>query len=286
MWPLSRAQFRGRSDTRDTHRMLDDLARFNRERWEDLARANIQYSRPALGLDPETARAMVDPEGVMGEVPGCDVLCLASGGGQQSAAFGLLGASVTVLDLCPTQLARDRQAAAHYGLNTRTLEGDMRDLSVFAAGSFDLVYHAHSINFVPDARQVFREVARVLRPEGLYRFSCHNPFVHTVWETSWDGEGYRLSDAYRDGEVTDDPYWDVDDGAGTTRRVLGPREFRHTLSTLVNGLVEAGMAVRGVWEDTGKDATAAPGTWQHLKMIAPAWLTFWAVGGARPIVSV
>jgi len=37
------------------------------------------------------------------------VLCLASGGEQQSAIFGLLGADVTVLDLCAQQLAGDRQ---------------------------------------------------------------------------------------------------------------------------------------------------------------------------------
>ena len=263
----------------EAQQMLDDLARFNRERWEELAQANVEYSRPALGLDLAKAKEMVDPEGMTQDVSDRDVLCLAGGGGQQSAAFGLLGANVTVLDLCPTQLARDREAAAHYGLKVRTLEGDMRDLSVFPPRSFDIVYHAHSINFVPDARRVFREVAGVLRPGGLYRFSCHNPFVHTVWETSWDGEGYRLSDVYRDGEVTEDPYWDVDDGAGTSRRILGPREFRHNMNTLVNGLVESGLTVLGVWEDTGEDAAAAPGTWDHLKSIAPAWLTFWAVRG-------
>ena len=94
---------------------MDDLARYNRERWEALAQANIGYSRPILDLDPRSAREVLDPYGIMGDVRGRDILCLAGGGGQQSAAFGLLGARVTVYDLSDTQLARDQEAAAHYG---------------------------------------------------------------------------------------------------------------------------------------------------------------------------
>ena len=71
--------------------MIDEVAKFNRERWEALVKANVRYSRPALNLDAQSARDLVDPEGMMGQCRGRDVLCLAGGGGQQSAAFGLLG---------------------------------------------------------------------------------------------------------------------------------------------------------------------------------------------------
>src|SRR3712207_564706 len=128
---------------------MDDLAHYNRERWEDLAAAHVVFSRPWLQLTPATARALVDPVGLLGDVTGKDVLCLASGGGQQSAAFALLGANVTVVDLAPTQLQRDQEAAAHYGLTIRTLQADMRDLSALESSSFDVVWHAYSINFIP-----------------------------------------------------------------------------------------------------------------------------------------
>src|SRR5688572_29413116 len=115
---------------------MDELARFNKERWEALAEADISFSRPALDLDEAAARGLLDPHGVMGGVAGKDVLCLASGGGRQSAAFGLLGARVTVYDLSETQLSRDAEAAAHYGLRIDAIQGDMRDLARFAADSF------------------------------------------------------------------------------------------------------------------------------------------------------
>ncbi len=256
--------------------MLDEIARHNKERWEQLAQANIAYSRPALDLDETSARAMVDPEDMMGDAAVKDVLCLAGGGGQQSAAFALLGACVTVLDLSETQLERDRQAASHYGTDVRTIQGDMRDMTSLQDSTFDLVWHAHSLNFVPDARQVYREVARVLRPGGLYRLECTNPFIHGTWEKSWDGNGYPLHYPYLDGaEVVDqDPYWDVDDGAGNVRRVIGPHEFRHALSTLVNGLIACGFVLLGLWEDAKGDPDAAPGTWRHFKTVAPPWLSF------------
>ena len=129
---------------------FDDVAQYNQERWEDLAAHGLEYTRPILDLDAESALAMVDPQGVAGDLSGKDVLCLAGAGGQQSAAFGILGAKVTVLDITETQLERDRDAAAHYGIDVRTVQGDMRDLSAFEDGSFDLVHQAHSINFIPD----------------------------------------------------------------------------------------------------------------------------------------
>ena len=161
---------------------MDKISRFNRERWNALAAANIQYSRPLLALTPAEARVRLDPYGVMAPVAGKDVLCLASGGGQQSIAFALLGARTTVFDLSDAQLARDRQAAENHQVEITIEEGDMRDLSRFAANSFDLVWHAYSINFLPDPRPVLAEVARVLRPGGQYRVQWQNPFLAGVDE--------------------------------------------------------------------------------------------------------
>jgi len=262
---------------------MDDVARYNQQRWEELAQANVQYSRPALDLDADSARAMVDPEGVMADVAGRDVLCLAGGGGQQSAAFALLGANVTVLDLTPTQLDRDREAAAHYGTDVRTVQGDMRDLSCFDDAAFELVWQAHSLNFVPDARTVFGEVARVLRPGGQYRLHCVNPFIHSALDPQWNGSGYPLTQPFVDGARIEypDTQWDVDDGAGNVRRIEGPQEFRHALSTLINGLIERGLTILGCWETADGDTSAEPGSWAHFKAFAPPWLTIWAKAHAQ-----
>ena len=255
---------------------MDDVARYNQERWNELAESNILYSRPYLDLDRQSARAVLDPYGVMGEIDGKDVLCLASGGGQQSAACAVLGARVTVIDLSPIQLQRDRDAAQHYNLPITAVLGDMRDLTRFGPAAFDVVWHAYSINFVPDPRPVFAAVADALRPGGLYRMMCANPFVAGLSEEDWNGAGYSLSQPYVDGAELLFEHWDIDGVDGTTKQIKAPREFRHSLSTLVNGLAEHGFVILGVWEELSNDSEAAPGTWEHFKSIAPPWLTFWA----------
>jgi SAM-dependent methyltransferase len=255
---------------------MDELTAFNKARWEALAAANVEYSRPLLALDAESARREVDPFGVMDAVAGRDVLCLASGGGQQSAAFALLGAQVTVLDFSETQLERDRQALAHYGRSARLIQGDMRDLSVFADAAFDLVWHAFSINFVPDPTPVFAEVARVLRPGGQYRVQWHNPFVAAVDDRSWDGQGYRVGAVYADAEIRlDDMRWDIQAEDGSVQRVEGPREFNHTLSKVINGLIQRRFTIQGIWEAPNGDPTAEPGSWPHFVAVMPPWLTLW-----------
>ena len=260
--------------------MVDEISRYNMGRWNELAEAGIQYTIPYLDLDESSARELVDPDGVIGDLGGRDVLCLAGGGGQQSAAFCILGANVTVFDLSGVQLERDRQAAQHYGLDVCAIQGDMRDLSAFDDNSFDAVWHGHSINFVPDAREVFRQVVRVLRPGGIYHLSCANPYFQNVELEDWKGDGYRLWDRYVDGELEiADPHWRFVDPNGADHRVRGPREFRHTLATLLNGMIEVGLNVIKLREfsEYDPDAELEPGTWEHFNSIAPPYLTFWAV---------
>lgn len=266
--------------------MLDEVARFNKERWEELAAADIQYSRPWLDLDVATARQRMDPLGLLGDISGKRVLCLGSGGGQQSAAFSVLGAQVTVLDLTENQLAGDRLAASHYGLTVRTEQGDMRDLACFADGAFDLVYHGYSINFVPDPTVVFQQVTRVLQPGGPYFLQWHNPFTQGIDETTWDGHGYRISRPYRDEEILaesySEPNWTVEDASGNTRLVQGPREFRHTLSTVINGLAEYGFHIIRCQELTTPESDPKPGSWEHCKLVTAWVINLWTIYQPSP----
>src|ERR1700676_3256530 len=54
------------------------------------------------------------------ELVGLDVLCLASGGGQQAPVLAAAGARVTVLDNSPRQLAQDQMVADRDGLELTT----------------------------------------------------------------------------------------------------------------------------------------------------------------------
>ena len=108
---------------------------------------------------------------------GKNVLCLASGDGQDSVAFGLLGAKVTLLDLSDVQLEYDRQGAAHHGLSVTTIHGYLRDLSVFPDEAFDVVWQVYSDNFVPSVESVWD----VAQPDGsTVKLASPHEFRHTL----------------------------------------------------------------------------------------------------------
>lgn len=259
---------------------MDSIAHYNQSRWAALARHNAVFTRPQLDLNPQTARALVDPEGRLGRLAGKQVLCLASGGGQQSVAFALLGAQVTVVDLSPVQLQRDNDAAAHYQLKVTTVQADMRDLSALPPAAYDLVYQPYSINFVPDPRPVFAQIARVLRSGGRYYLMCANPAFAGLTAQDWDGTGYPLRHPYVDGfrlEYADEAW--VFRGESPAEAFGGPVEYRHTLAALLNGLLATGFLLQWVAEENlgEPDFSAPPGTTEHFTAVAPPWLKLWSV---------
>lgn len=255
----------------------DQIASVNKARWEEVVKEGAGCTRPYLELDVEAFRAYRegkttslpkpccdDPANrtVMATAKGRDVLCLGAGGGQQSALFSLLGARVTVLDICEGQLEGDRKAAAHYGYDVTTIQGDMRDLSDLADESFDLVYGTGT-PYIPNVHEVFVGVARVLRTEGIYRADFRNSATEFVDDTDWDGVGYRITKPYAQRE---------------RRRPDGMMEFRHYLDEVFNGLVDLGFSIQRVFESPGKlpSPKDRPGSYRH-------WGAF--IGGGYTILA-
>ena len=187
------------------------------------------------------------PETWFPDLVGCDVLCLASGGGQQGPVLAAAGANVTVFDNSPQQLAQDRFVAERDGLEIATVEGDMRDLSVFPDCSFGLIVHPVSNCFIPDVRPVWAEAFRVLRPGGALLAGYNNPARYLF---DWD--------AYERGilEIKHPiPYSDAELSEEKRRQQLESGEFlefSHTLETQIGGQIEAGFLIAGFYEDTDK----------------------------------
>jgi len=176
---------------------------------------------------------------------GADVLCLASGGGQQGPVLAANGANVTVFDNSPAQLKQDQLVAEREALNIRTVEGDAADLSVFADESFDLVFNPCSTVFMQDVRAVWKECARVLRPGGILMTGSMNP-VHYIFDLFKADEGI-LEVAYAI------PYADItslseEDLKEYTRKGL-PLEFGHSLTDLLGGQLDAGFVITDMYED-------------------------------------
>ncbi|HLM56005.1 MAG TPA: class I SAM-dependent methyltransferase [Pyrinomonadaceae bacterium] len=234
-----------------------DVRNYNRGAWDRQVEGGNEWTRP---VGPEVIEAArrgewsvlltetkpTPREWFPAEMTGVEVLCLASGGGQQGPVLAAAGARVTVFDNSPAQLAQDRAVAGREGLELRTVEGDMADLSAFEGDSFDLVFNPASNLFAPDVRPVWREAFRVLRRGGALLAGFLNPSFFLFGTEGGEGDdGPRVKYAL--------PYADTSDltPEELERRTAEsvPLEFGHSLTDQLGGQLDAGFRITGLYED-------------------------------------
>lgn len=243
---------------------LDPVAH-NRRAWDRQVAEGNEWSRPVAPEVIAKARSgewsvvligyePVDRSWFPDDITGLDVLCLASGGGQQGPVLAAAGARVTVFDNSPAQLAQDELVAEREGLSLRTVLGDARNLSAFPDASFDLILHPVSNVFIPELAPVWGECHRVLRPGGTLLAGFVNPDVFLFDSEALDTRGelvvrHRL------------PYSDLTHLPAEERERLwgadAPLEYSHTLTEQLGGQLAAGFVITGFAEAPHhSDATA------------------------------
>lgn len=237
-----------------------DILEHNRLAWNQEARRGNKWTIPVGRAEIDAAfegsytilltPTKPVPAGWLGEVRGKQVLCLASGGGQQGPLLAAAGAEVVVFDNSDEQLKRDRQVAEAFHLDLKTVQGNMQDLSCFPDGLFDLIVHPVSNCFIGDILPVWRECYRVLKAPGRLLAGFNNPLNYMIdWEEVEQTRRCELHHAI--------PYADT--------RSLSPQmmqkyieeqqpfEFGHSLTDQIQGQIAAGFLIAGFYEDIGED---------------------------------
>lgn len=232
-----------------------DILSYNREAWDKQASSGCVWTQPVSSEQIALARKddwhivltptiPVPRSWFPSDLHGVDVLCLASGGGQQGPILAAAGANVTIFDNSPVQLSRDRLVAERDGLEIRTAQGDMADLSIFSDGSFDLIINPVSVCFVPHVLPVWRECARVLRTGGALLVGMPQPHIYCLDDDEEDGK-FRVRFTL--------PFSDIADVSPEERaRRFGenaPLEFSHTFTELIGGQLAAGLQLTDMYED-------------------------------------
>jgi SAM-dependent methyltransferase len=259
-----------------------DVASYNRQAWDRQVAKGNRWTVP-VGPEVIAAARRGDwsvvltptkpvPRDWFPELAGLEVLCLASGGGQQGPVLAACGAAVTVFDASAAQLAQDRLVADREGLTIRTVQGDMADLSAFAAGQFQLVFHPCSNCFVPDVRPVWKEAYRVLRPGGVLLAGFTNPalFIFDDAQADVGKLVVRHSVPYSDlASLTDEERqrYTVKDE---------PLIYGHTLEDQLGGQLAAGFVLTSLFEDREPS--------HPLAQFLPAYMATRAVRPTSPSV--
>jgi ubiquinone/menaquinone biosynthesis C-methylase UbiE len=154
------------------------------------------------------------------------------------------GANVTVFDNAPRQLDQDRFVAKREGLTSlKTVDGDMRDLSMFADETFDFIFHPVSNLFIPEIRPVWGEAFRVLRPRGTLLAGFINPVFYMFDLEKADNGILEVKHKL--------PYADSEHPEIAAKLMAAGEalEHSHTLTEQLGGQMDAGFQIIGMYED-------------------------------------
>ncbi len=220
----------------------DAVARLAVRRWwDDNARDYAVEHGDFLG----PADFCWGPEGLreadahlLGDVVGRRVLEIGAGAAQCSRWLARQGAEVVASDVSAGMLAESRRLDVATCTVVPLLQADARALPL-APSSFDVVFTAYgALPFVPDPWRVHEQVARVLRPGGLWAFSTSHP-IRWAFPDDPGPAGLTAMRSYFDRT----PYVETgDDGA------VEIAEFHRTLADHVGDVVRAGLTIERVLE--------------------------------------
>ncbi len=186
-------------------------------------------------------------ERMMGDVAGRRVLDLGCGGGQLAFHLAERGAaSVFAIDASERMLEVASTKWSHPNVTYR--QQTMEEAS-FPGDAFDLVVSSLAFHYVRDYTELLGRLSDWLRPGGLLVFSTEHP-IYAARSTE---EGWVIdSDGTSRG-------WAIDDYAdeGVRERnwfVPGVRRYHRTFSTILNGLIGAGLTIECVAESWPDEA--------------------------------
>ena len=234
---------------------MEDILKLNQRGWDLRVEEGDVWTRLVTSEQIERARlgdwSLVltpnrpVPRVWFGDVAGREILCLASGGGQQAPILAAAGARVTVLDASPRQLDQDRMVAERDGLALVIVQGFMHELPMFASGSFDLVFHPASNCFAPEIDPVWRECFRVLKPGGALLSGFMNPDVY-IFDHEAQARGTLIvRHPLPFAESRDLPEEELERLVRRDHVV----EFSHSLEEQIGGQLRAGFVLTDMFED-------------------------------------
>ena len=232
-----------------------NIRKINEIAWDNEVKIGNKWTIPVTSEEVDLARkgdyklyltpTKPVPKNWIGNLSNKKVLCLASGGGQQSPIFSALNADVVVFDNSNAQLSKDIMVANRDNLDIEIEQGDMRDLSRFEDNSFDFIFHPVSNCFIDNIEIVWKECFRILKPEANLISGFANPLIYIFDLNEWENNKLIVTNSIPYSDIKQLPPEDLKKRIDNSDTL----EFGHSLQSQIGGQIQAGFIISGFYED-------------------------------------
>jgi SAM-dependent methyltransferase len=216
---------------------VSDVYERNRRAWDAASDAYQARHGSQLAREPAAWGVWSLPErelALLGDVQGLDVLEYGCGAAQWSIELARRGARVTGLDNSARQLDHARAAIATAGVVVRLVHAP-GEATTLGTAAFDVVFCDHGAMSFAAPEQTIPEVARLLRPGGLFVFNLEHPLHAVCWDPVADGISRSLQQPYFTLDFNEDP---ADGAVNFARPISAYFELLHAHGFVIERLLE------------------------------------------------
>jgi SAM-dependent methyltransferase len=257
---------------------MTDYVDINRRNWDERAAIHARdrtgtYSLDGFRAGEDALHAIEAAE--LGDISGKRVLHLQCHIGRDTLCLVRRGAKATGLDFSGAALDVARRLSVETGLKADFVEGTVDQAPELTPGPFDLVFTTWgTICWLPDVRRWAEVIASVLAPGGELYFADAHPGFNVLevqagkLVPTWDFQtpADRPLQFANETTYTGDP---------TVLSHQATREWIHSLSAVLGGLIDAGLAITMF-----REHEVLP--WRGLDILVPAADGLWRLPDGMP----
>ena len=183
----------------------------------------------------------------IGSVTGKLLLHLQCHFGMDTMSWARLGAIATGIDISDVAIELARELNEELGLNTRFIRSNLYDLPDVLDEQFDIVYTAiGALCWLPDMIGWARTVASYLKPGGTFYILDGHPVAHMFESVESPDGSHELrpfNNYFPDSEGIAYPSGDHT-YTGTEKLETPSHEWQHSMSEIVNAIIDAGLHIQ------------------------------------------
>jgi SAM-dependent methyltransferase len=224
---------------------MDEFIKANKDIWED----RVDFHKKSKFYDVEgflNGKQTLDPIELdeIGDVSGKSLLHLMCHFGMDTLSWARLGAKATGIDFSERAVRLAGDLSKQIGVDARFVASDIYKLPDVLDEEFDIVFTSGGVmTWLPDLKRWARVVAKYVKRGGFFYIREFHPIPY-VFDDDEGVEDFRLRYPYFTPEAplkfeASSSYAEPD----AKLKSMVMYEWNHSISTLINSLINAGLRI-------------------------------------------